>query len=100
MRRRVRIFISKGEAKILQVKPFIDDLLPSIYQVYLKMPEKAQELLQNRFGRGDQVCPRGYDFVLPMAESTENEINASGEQFLKEIKWSDGSAKLSWKQSK
>jgi Ger(x)C family germination protein len=80
MRRRVRIFISKGEAKkILQVKPFIDDHAA----LYISsIPENARKssriIAKTDLGEVIKFVHGGYDFVLPMAESTENEINASG----------------------
>ena len=80
MRRRVRVYISKGEAKaVLDVKPRVEDY-SSIYLA--QMPTNAtrnSRIVHNTdLGQVIQSIHNDLPFVLPIAQPTRDEIKISG----------------------
>jgi Ger(x)C family germination protein len=80
MRRRVKIFISQGEAKsVLEVKPKVADFA-SIYLTRLPMNATKNSRMIHKTDLGEviQSIHAGFDFILPMTRITDDEIKASG----------------------
>lgn len=80
MRRRVRIFISKGEAKaVLDVKPRIEEY-SSVYLA--EMPTNAGKnsriVHHTDLGQVIQLIHNDLSFVLPVAQATKDEIKITG----------------------
>ena len=80
MRRRVRVFISTGEAKsVLNVTPKIEDY-SAIYLAQLPLNASKTSRIVHKTDLGEviQSIHAGFDFVLPMVVPTEDETKASG----------------------
>jgi len=80
MRRRVRVFVSKGEAKsVLDVKPRIEEY-SSVYLA--EMPTNASKnariVHHTDLGQLIQLIHNDLAFVLPVAEPTRDEIKIAG----------------------
>jgi Ger(x)C family germination protein len=85
MRRRVRVFISKGEAKsVLDVTPRVEEYA----SMYLsKMPINATRnsrmVHQTDLGEIIIAMHNDFSFILPVAQSTKDEIKISGAAAIK-----------------
>ncbi|MGI6705973.1 MAG: Ger(x)C family spore germination protein [Clostridia bacterium] len=80
MRRRVRLYISQGEAKkILDVVPRIEDY-SSLYLAMLPMNAVRNSRMVHKVDLGAALTNvhAGYAFVLPRVQATKDEIKASG----------------------
>lgn len=80
MRRRVKIYISKGEAKrILDVIPRIEDYA-SMYLSLLPLNAKKTSRMATDTDLGEMIINihSGLDFVLPKVEAIKDEIKSSG----------------------
>ncbi|HPT77619.1 MAG TPA: Ger(x)C family spore germination protein [Candidatus Atribacteria bacterium] len=80
MRRRVKIFISKGEAKrILDVLPRIEDYA-SMYLSLIPLNVKKTSRMATDTDLGELIINihSGLDFVLPKVEAIKDEIKSSG----------------------
>lgn len=80
MRRRVKVFVTSGQAKsILDVKPRTEDF-SSMYLAHIPMNSTKNSRMVHEVDLGEIVnyIHQGYDFVLPRVEATKDEIKASG----------------------
>ncbi|NLB43079.1 MAG: Ger(x)C family spore germination protein, partial [Clostridiales bacterium] len=80
MRRRVKILVTKGEAKsALSVEPKIEDY-SSIYLASIPINARSNSRIIHKTDLGEVIksIHAGFDFVLPMTEVADNEIKASG----------------------
>jgi len=79
MRRRVKVFVSSGQAKsILDVNPRTEDF-SSLYLANIPMNSKKNSRMVYEVDLGEIItyAYQGYDFVLPRVEATKDEIKAS-----------------------
>jgi len=80
MRKRTKLYISKGEAKkILEINPRIEDYA-SIYLAKIPMNAKinAKNAHETDLGRTLSDIASGADFILSRVEATKDEIKDSG----------------------
>ncbi len=80
MRRRVKVFISQGEAKkILDVIPRMEDY-SSLYLARLPKNAVRNSRMVHKLDLGEAVVNihGGYAFVLPKVQATKDEIKSSG----------------------
>ena len=86
MRRRVRVFISVGQAKsVLDVTPRIADY-SSLYLKQIPRNAVRNSRIVNKVDLGEVIQSNhaGFDFVLPKVVPTKDEIKASGGAVFKE----------------
>ncbi len=80
MRRRVRVFISKGEAKaVLDVKPRVEEY-SSVYlaEMPINATRNARIVHHTDLGQVIQFIHNNLAFILPIAQPTKDEIKISG----------------------
>lgn len=80
MRRRVFVFITKGEAKkVLDVVPRIEDY-SSIYLSKLPLSSKVNSMILDKVDLGEMLTclHSGEDFALPVVKATKDEIKIDG----------------------
>ena len=88
MRRRVKLFVSPGEAKsILDVKPRTEDF-SAMYLAHIPMNSTKNSRMVHEVDLGQVInyIHQGYDFVLPRVEATKDEIKTSGAAVFKKHK--------------
>lgn len=88
MRRRVKVFVSKDEAKaVLSVEPMIEEF-SSIYLANIPLNARSNSRIIHKTDLGEiiKLIHAGVDFVLPMVQIAENEIKASAGAAFKDNK--------------
>jgi Ger(x)C family germination protein len=86
MRRRVKVFISVGQAKsLLDVVPRIEDYSSTyLSKIPMNAAKTSRIVLKTDLGEVIQSIHAGFDFVLPKVVPTKDEIKASGAAAFKE----------------